>query len=164
MVYDPERHHRYSTRLRNYPYHLSGMYCVTICTSQRQEIFGQVQRGVMELNHVGNIVASEWEDLPRRFPSILLDAFVVMPNHLHGILMISQPIDCSAPTLGAVIGAFKSLSVRAVSLKIGEDGCKIWQRSYYDQILRSDSMLEGLRLYIHENPARWPTDPENIPL
>ena len=164
MVYDPDRHHRHSIRLPNHLYDLSGRYCVTICTSQKQEILGQVRKGVMELNHIGNIVASEWEDLPQRFPTILLDAFVVMPNHLHGILMISPPSDCAAPTLGAIIGAFKSLSVRAVSLKIGEEGCKIWQRRYYDQIIRSDSMLENLRCYIRENPAHWPIDPENSPL
>ena len=163
MVHDPERHHRHSIRLQNYPYHLSGMYSVTICTSQKQEVLGHIQNGTMKLGHVGEIVMAEWEDLPQRFPNVGLDEYVVMPNHFHAIVIILPDADCPAPTLGTIVGAFKSMSVRAVRSQIGEDSCRIWQRNYYEQIVRTDAMLEGLRRYIRDNPAHWLTDPENTP-
>ena len=163
MRYDPDRHHRRSVRLRDYQYDTSGCYCVTICTQQRQMVFGSVDDGVMEPNDVGVLVQAEWLALPQRFPSVELDGFVLMPNHMHGIIFLDL---CSeavtkdpVPILGAVIGAFKSLSARATSH--GQDGYgKLWQRNYYDQIIRSEAMLNGLRQYILDNPAQWQDDPE----
>ena len=144
------------------PYDLSGAFSVTICTLHRQNILGDIQGATVQHSEIGNIVASEWEAIPLRFPNITLDEYVVMPNHLHGILHNSP--QSALPSLGTVIGAYKSLKVRNISQRVGQDGCKIWQRNYYEQIIRSKTMLENIRHYIRENPSNWPDDPENTPL
>lgn len=167
MPYDPHRHHRHSLRLRDYQYDTAGCYCVTICTQQRQMTFGAVQNGVVELNDAGILVRAEWLALAQRFPSIELDDFVLMPNHLHGIIFLNlcdeAAAGCSAPILGAVVGAFKSLSTRAISRSTEVLG-KVWHRNYYEQIIRSEAMLNGLRQYILHNPHHWHDDPENASL
>lgn len=166
MPYDPHRHHRHSIRLRDYQYDTAGCYCVTICTQQRQMMFGGVDNGVMELNDVGALVRAEWLALVQRFPSIGLDDFILMPNHLHGIIFLNlcgEPATGnSVPALGTVVGAFKSLSTRAMS-RLTEGSGKVWQRNYYEQIIRSETMLNGLRQYILDNPYHWHDDPEYSP-
>ncbi len=165
MAYDPERHHRRSIRLKSYQY-AAGAYCVTICTHQRQMMFGQIYDGVMAVNEMGSIAHDEWAAIPSRFPGIELDEFVVMPNHLHGILFIKSGVPQAGvdagPSLGAVVGAFKSLSTRAISRHLEQEVCRVWQRNYFEQIIRSDSMLEALRQYILNNPCQWQGDPDNV--
>jgi putative transposase len=106
MPYDPTRHHRQSIRLKGYDYSQAGAYFVTICTQDRACLFGKVVNGEMRLNDAGRMVLAEWNMLPERFPHVVLDAFVVMPNHVHGIVVITNPApDDTATKAPTIVGA-----------------------------------------------------------
>jgi putative transposase len=105
MPYDPNRHHRRSIRLKGYDYSQAGAYFITICTQDRACLFGKVVNGEMRLNDAGRMVLAEWNMLPERFPHVVLDAFVVMPNHVHGIVVITNPAtDDTATTAPKIVG------------------------------------------------------------
>ncbi|MBW4521018.1 MAG: hypothetical protein KME16_15105 [Scytolyngbya sp. HA4215-MV1] len=91
MKYDPDKHHRRSIRLQEYNYTAPGAYFITLCTRQRQCLFGAIVNGEMQLNALGQMVNAYWQRLPSHFPHLTLDAFVVMPNHIHGILVLTNP-------------------------------------------------------------------------
>jgi REP element-mobilizing transposase RayT len=93
VKYNPDKHHRRTIRLQGYDYTASGAYFVTICTHQRQCLFGEIVGGEMRLNVLGHLIHANWQHLPHHFPSLILDAFVVMPNHIHGILVLTNPPD-----------------------------------------------------------------------
>ncbi|MGB6537901.1 MAG: transposase [Xanthobacteraceae bacterium] len=163
-----QAYRRRSLRLRGYDYAQAGAYFVTICTHDRTCLFGDVVDGRMRLNEAGQLAATVWSNTLRRFPEIDLDMFVVMPNHLHGIIVLSDAAAGTrpAPTVGDVIGAFKSLfTVQFI------DGVKnkrwaafnrrIWQRNYYEHVIRDERDLTRVRRYIDENPQRWEFDHEN---
>ncbi|MBA2754319.1 MAG: transposase [Chloroflexia bacterium] len=164
--YDPNHHHRRSVRLRGHDYSDAGLYFVTICTARREPVLGKVRDDRVCLSDLGNLIAAEWMALPGRFPTIALDACVVMPDHLHGIIMLGAvPLDernqgpsASSPTLGQVIGVFKSVSGIAANRVSGRSGASFWQRDYYERIIRDDAMLDHARRYIETNPARWAAD------
>ena len=103
MAYDPRKHHRRSIRLRGYNYSGGGVYFITICVQGKEYLFGEVAEGEMTLNRSGQIVEQVWRALPRRFPSVVLDTFQMMPNHLHGIFVIPGP--GLEPSLAMAIGA-----------------------------------------------------------
>jgi putative transposase len=150
---------RRSIRLRDFDYSNAGAYFVTICTDRRQCILGQVAGDAMALNPVGEGVAHVWQSIPDRFPGIEIDAWMIMPNHLHAIVGITE---CSAAKpLGQLIGAFKVLSTRQVNGMRGTPGAKLWQRNFYEHVVRTEAELERIREYIAMNPARWSDDPEN---
>jgi putative transposase len=109
----------------------------------------------MRRNALGGIVTYCWNEIPSHFPCVALDAFVVMPNHIHGILVFTDIVAGHARPLPVVIGSFKS----AVSKRIGTS---IWQRSYWDRIIRNEEELNLTRHYVEDNPLRWPTDKEYI--
>ncbi len=88
MTYDPEKHHRRTIRLPEYDYRQSGAYFITICTQNKKKLFGEITDDAMDLNNTGGIVQEIWDLIPNRFPHVLLDAFVIMPNHIHGILIV----------------------------------------------------------------------------
>ena len=156
---------RRSPRLVGYDYSQAGLYFVTACTWNREPVLGDVIAGGMRLSPAGRAVASAWETLPVRFPAVDLDAFVVMPNHVHGILFLGAnpalPKDTAAPTLAAVLRAFKSVSAIDANRTLNRPGRPFWQRSYHDHIIRHDRALDRIRRYIADNPARWDTDPDN---
>jgi putative transposase len=246
MRFDPERHRRRSMRLKGYDYSQAGAYFVTICTQGRACLFGEVVDGEMRLNDAGRMVVAEWERLPALFPNVVLDAFVVMPNHIHGIVILTDPADDAtdgataigatiggattgraatggattrvapttagddatpvgaglvpalstmagddatpvgaglvpapstpapstpapstpAPTLGDVIGAFKSRVTVEYARGVRTFGWtpfdrRLWQRNYYEHIIRNEETLNCIRRYIAENPIRWAFDREN---
>jgi REP-associated tyrosine transposase len=180
MPYDPDRHHRRSIRLRGYDYSQAGAYLVTIRTQGRSRLFGDVVDGRVELNHAGQMLWSEWEAIPARFPRIELDEFVVMPNHVHGIVwIVGAPLvgalspdaedgetTTVAPTLGEVVGTFKSLTTNGYIRGVKEHQWpafpgRLWQRNYYEHIVRTDESLARIRQYIIDNPAQWADDDEN---
>jgi REP element-mobilizing transposase RayT len=166
MNYDPERHHRRSVRLSGYDYSQGGVYFFTACTYQRQCLLGSMREGQVEISPAGRIVTQTWEGLPDRFPDIILDEFVVMPNHIHGILVIADgPIipetGRERPTLGAVLRAFKSLSAVSVNRLLGRTEWPLWQRNYHEKIIRSEQMLEAVRRYVQDNPRCWTDDADN---
>ena len=185
MYHNPERPHRRSNRLRGFDYTQAGAYFVTIVAQERTSFFGLVCSEEMRPNEAGRMACRIWESLPLRFPAIEMDSFVVMPNHLHGIVLIHQePVGAPlvgarrsatgesrattrvAPTLGDVIGAYKSLTtveyVRGVrTMNWPPFHKRLWQRNYYERVVRDEESLESIRQYILDNPARWSLDPEN---
>ncbi len=182
MKYDPDRHHRRSIRLKDYNYTQAGAYFVTVCTYQRESVFGDVAGEQMRLNEYGCLTQDEWLRTASVRPYVALDQFVIMPNHIHGIIVITDPVGATrrvAPTtvvaaagrgtprgpasgsIGAVIGQFKSLTARRINKLRETPGTPVWQRNYYEHIIRDESSLDQIRQYILDNPARWANDPEN---
>ncbi len=177
MTYDPQKHHRRSIRLKGYDYSQAGAYFITIVTQDRTCLFGAVVDGEMRLNEFGEIVAWTWRDLPNHVLNMELDAFVVMPNHVHGIIVIT---DASANPVGAgaepapteraptkryalpeIMRQFKTFSARRINEQHGTPGLPVWQRNYYEHIIRNDYELNRIREYIVNNPLQWALDREN---
>ena len=114
MAYNPEIHHRHSIRLQGYDYKKEGAYFVTICTLQRQNLFGEINSGEMQLNVIGQIVLVIWEKIPYHFLNVELDEFILMPDHLHGIIVITE-LDENTSSLPTIIQNFKSISSRKIN-------------------------------------------------
>ena len=151
-------------RLADYDYCSAGAYFVTIGTHGRACIFGDVDDGTMILNAAGQLAQDEWLHLPERFHHIQMDACVVMPNHIHGIIMIDTAE--AAPHLGSIVGAFKSITsvLYARAAKRGDFmplRGRLWQRNYYEHVIRSEQALNSIREYIANNPLQWSLDCEN---
>ncbi len=164
---------RRSIRLSGYDYTTAGAYFVTLVTARRVNWFGKIQVGEMQYSPSGEIAQSEWIRLGIRFEGIALDEYVIMPNHLHGILWImpgdriqhtsvDEKRTDFARTLGTLIGSYKSSSTRLIHNLERSTERAIWQRNYYEHILRSAEDLEHAREYIHNNPLRWSEDQENV--
>jgi putative transposase len=155
---------RRSLRLPAYDYRLEGAYFVTTVCAGRRCLFGEVSRHGEDvcLNDLGRLVKDSWRRLPSYFAAIALDAFVVMPNHVHGVLLLRRATQASplqgsgtAPSsLGAVVGSFKAGCSRRA-------GRALWQRGYYDRVVRDEEELAVIRQYIADNPHKWGTDREN---
>ncbi|MBI2918370.1 MAG: transposase [Chloroflexi bacterium] len=156
MKYDPGRHHRRSVRLPGYDYSEAGAYFVTIVVQDRACAFGDVVNGEMQPNNTGEIVRAEWLSLPARFASIRLDAFIVMPNHLHGIIVLQ---DSPTPTLEQIVRAFKAVATRQIHLSTNQGFA--WQRNYFEHVIRDEESLERIGEYIINNPVQWELDREN---
>ena len=162
-------HDRRSLRLKGFDYAQARAYFITVCTQNRESAFGCVDDGDMRLNDAGRMVRSVWEGLPDRFPGMELDDFVVMPNHVHGIAVfvgagLALPEEngaaSSAPTLGDVVRAFKSLSAIHVNRLLRRSG-PLWQRNYYEHVIRNERELDRIREYIATNPLKWALDRDN---
>lgn len=166
---------RRSIRLRNYDYRRCGVYFVTICAHQKRKLFGTVFDGIVSLSSVGEIVSDEWRRIAQARANVEIDHYVVMPNHLHGLLIIAERINansdqCSdgplsaqqrgvpASSLGSIINQFKGAVSRSVWSNLMHSRTQIWQRNYYDHIVRDEASLNEIRKYIIENPARWHND------
>ena len=176
MRYDPAKHHRRSIRLKGYDYSQAGAYFVTICTRNRECLFGDIVDGEMRLNELGIIVQRTWLDLPNHVGGIVLDAFVIMPNHVHGIITIT---DRGGNTVGAgsepapttrvpnrhglpeIVRQFKTFSSRRINARRQTPGLPVWQRNYYEHVIRDERSLERIREYIANNPLQWELDREN---
>lgn len=157
-------------RLPEYDYRIGGYYYVTLCTQNRQCLFGRVENGNMILNDVGEMIHKIWLEIGNKYDGFENDLFVVMPNHLHGILIIDErgPARGPAPTLSLpdVMRNFKSLTttyyIRGIEENIFEPfEKKLWQRSYYEHIIRKNESLDKIRHYIVDNPRKWGEDREN---
>jgi len=176
--FDPQKHHRKSIRLQGYDYSQAGAYFVTIVTYQRECLFGQIVNGEMELNDFGKIADECWRAIPDHFPNVELGAHIIMPNHAHGVIVICDvdgrgaamlrpydgndnphKINVKPGSLGAIVRSFKS----AVSYRINKEhnATGIWQRNYYEHIIRNADEANRIHLYIESNPARWDDDDEN---
>ena len=168
MKYDPKIHHRRSIRLRDYDYAQAGAYFVTICTYRRVCLFGDMVNSCMQLNDYGQIVTAHWDDLVNHYPHVELDVFVVMPNHVHGIIALTDNVGAGlkpAPTkhhgLPEIVRGFKTFSSRRINHLRKTPGQPVCQRNYYEPIIRSEDELDRIRQYILDNPAKWPEDVEN---
>jgi REP element-mobilizing transposase RayT len=166
MQYDPAIHHRRSIRLKGYDYSQAGAYFVTICAQNRECLFGEIVDGKMQWNEAGYIAAQSWQWLAEQYRQVTLDEWVVMPNHLHGILIIaddSRGGSRTAPTehrksLGRLIGAFKTVSTKRINGLHNTTGSTIWQRNYWEHVIRDEAELNSIREYIQNNPAQWQFD------
>lgn len=187
MTYDPQRHHRRSVRLKGYDYTQPGSYFVTLCTQHRQCLFGEIWDDQMILNEIGQMVMRWWKELPHKFPSVATDAYALMPNHLHGIIILVGADLCVRPNRGVrpdssirfgekgahagaplprIVQWFKTMTTNEYLRGIKERGWppfpgRLWQRNYYEHIIRNELELNDVRRYIQENPARWTTDENN---
>jgi len=185
MTHDPDRHNRRSIRLQGHDYSQAGVYFITICTQDRACLFGDVVNGDMRLNDAGRIVQAVWYGLPNHHSGIGLDAFVVMPNHVHGVVVIGtafvgaihesplqkQPLPTqSGPAhiadrrrmlLSKIIGRFKMVSAKQINVLRETPGIPVWQRNYYEHVIRNEDYLNHIRQYILDNPLRWDLDREN---
>lgn len=156
-VYDPFRHHRRSIRLAGYDYTTSGVYFVTCCTRNRECVFGDVIDGAMEINALGRVVVDTWNALPSHYPDIILDEMQLMPNHLHANLVVVG----KRHALSEVVRGLKTFSARRINALRGSPGVPVWQRNYYEHIVRNDDELHRTRQYIRSNPLDWENDPEH---
>ena len=181
--YNPEKHHRRSIRLKGYDYTAAGAYFIPICTHQRERLFGTIEHGEMRLSALGQVVADTYLWLATQYPYVHLDQWVVMPNHLHGIIVwtnvndrrgdsrIALTLDIALTpnttlasndenrkSLGRLVGAFKTVSTKQVNLIRDTPGTRIWQRNYYEHIIRDDRALQRIRQYIQNNPLSWQED------
>lgn len=150
---------RKTIRLRCFDYSTPGAYLVTICTHHRQPLLGQCRDDEVRLTAAGAAVETCWSRIPVHF-AVELDMFVVMPNHVHGILVLVRA--GHAPPLQTVVGSFKSAATREVNQLRETPGTSVWQRGYHDHVIRDECDLQRVREYIATNPARWSCDPENV--
>lgn len=167
MPYNPSFHHRRSIRLPGYDYRNGGGYFVTIVTHERAPLFDD-----LTLRRVAEFY---WEQTSRTSQQVVVDDYVVMPNHLHGILVFTStmldqveqppcdPISSGSlsGSLGAVVGSFKSQTARRINQIRKAAGAPVWQRNYHEHIIRNERELSAIRQYIHDNPLNWAKDPEN---
>ena len=178
----PQRNRR-SIRLQGYDYSQAGAYFVTLCTQNRECLFGEIVNGEMRLNEAGRVVADEWINTAEIRDEIELDEWVVMPNHFHGILVITvgrgdrrvapmngttisgeqgdRPVAPTGPqprSIGAVMAGFKSAATKRINELRQTPGMKLWQRNYWEHIVRNEPELNRIREYIHNNPAQWVLD------
>ncbi len=175
MRFDPEKHHRRSIRLPGYDYSQSGSYFITICTHNRECLFGEIVNNEMVLNEYGNIVKNCWIETKIIRPGIQLDEFVVMPNHFHGIIVITDEYRknvgayCDTPlhenrfhspsrTIGSIVRGFKSQTTKQINQIRQTPGMPVWQRNYYEHIVRDKMDLHRIRQYIMDNPKNWEMD------
>ena len=176
MTHDPEIHRRRSIRLGGYDYSSAGAYFVSIVVQRRLCLFGEVVDGEMRLNGAGEMDRRVWEGMAERFPYVEMDEFVVMPNHVHGVVFLrqmAQATDASTgetardvPKLGDVVREFKSLTTVAYGKGVRGLGWerfekRLWQRNYYERVMRNGSELRAVREYIVNNPRNWELDREN---
>jgi len=163
---DQRERRRKRLRLRNYDYSAPGTYFTTICVHNRECLFGEITEGKVRLSPFGRIVEQAWTWLGDHYASVELDEWVVMPSHLHAIVTIRDPpvadsTNRPAKSLGRLLAAFKSISTNEINRMRGTTASKVWQRGFYDHIVRSEAALARIRRYIVENPVAWETDPEN---
>ena len=204
MKFNSEKHYhsidtsqgRRSIRLKGYDYSQPGAYFITICTANRACLFGEVVDGNMQLNPMGHIARQCWLAIPDHFPNTALDEFIIMPNHVHGIIWIvekpnvenddandaivgathaivgathasplhTQPNPPRGPkrqSIGAIVGSYKSAVTKRINERRNTPGATVWQRNYYEHVIRNDESLNRIRQYILENPIRWHLDREN---
>lgn len=188
MPFSPDIHHRHSIRLHGYDYRSPGTYFITACTRDRMPVLGNFAAGAMHLSDIGRMVYAVWHDLDERYANLHTDEFVIMPDHIHGIIHVGaapcgRPGRCDgnpmgqprgllvpddgqrpgqpqgvAPTrvlsLPDAVHRFKSLT--AARYRNATSSGALWQRNYWEQIIRDDAELQAVRRYIRDNPMRWP--------
>ncbi|MFV0346436.1 MAG: transposase [Bacteroidales bacterium] len=182
--YNPDIHHRRSIRLGDYDYSSRGLYFVTVCTYKRECLFGQIANNKMILNDAGKIAEKCWNEIPNHFPKVSLHRHIIMPNHIHGIIEIvganqyspkipgekypvranqHSPQNPRSPsqTIGSMVRGFKigvTMWFRKNVPTRFPVGRRVWQRDYYEHIIRNDESYQKISDYIIENPTKWHSD------
>jgi len=178
------RFHRRSIRMKGYDYSQPGAYFITICTHQNHSLFGKIVDGEMQLNDLGKVVQFTWDDLVNHVDNIELGPFITMPNHIHGIIQIIAPdvgadinkgasvgagsepartepaptTTTAQPPLSEIVRQFKTFSARRVNSLRKSTGEPVWQRNYYEHIIRNDKSFQTIGEYILTNPIQWEND------
>jgi len=158
-------------RLPDRDYRQPGAYFITICTKNRARTFGAVISGTVHLSPEGEIAQDLWLAIPRHFPNAQLDTFVVMPDHIHGILILlshpdAQPrprrfADAVPASISTILGAYKAEVTKRVKALHDRAGVRqrpvgtVWQRNFYERVIRGANELQAVRAYIRDNPCRW---------
>jgi len=177
MVQFQEKPERRSIRLKEYDYTQPGAYFITLVAFQRQSLFGKINDGAVVLSDLGDLANAVWFGLETRFSMVKLDEFTIMPNHLHGIIFINgesvgagqeedtwpvmnfeaPPVSDmkKGPSLGEIVRTYKGTVARLHNRLNKTQGKNIWQRNYYERVIRDEMELDQTRLYIQENPVRW---------
>jgi len=169
MPFDPRKHHRRSIRLKNYDYSQSGAYFITCCTQGRICLFGEIKHNEMHLNTAGEMLKQIWLELSDHYAGVETDTFMIMPNHFHGIIVLNNvgtgPRACpeSKMTLPDAVHRFKSLTTARYRQGVKTQNWepfwgKLWQRNYYEHIVRDNNDLNRIREYIKNNPINWDKD------
>ncbi|MBW4641900.1 MAG: transposase [Goleter apudmare HA4340-LM2] len=205
MKYNPNIHHRQSIRLRGYDYSQPGAYFITICTQHHECCLGEIINGDMKFTVRGAIAFRLWLQIPDHFPNVELDEFIIMPNHIHGIIVITDkltdggqivgvghevaghqgvghqgaghqgvghqgaghqgaetaPLRRRKPTLGQVVAYYKYQTTKIINQIDHTPKNRVWQRNYYDRIIRHPNTFHLIQKYIIANPIRWHQDPIN---
>lgn len=179
--YNPNIHHRRSIRLKGYDYSQAGLYFITICCQDRAYLFGNVVDGQMVLNDAGKIANDCWLEIPNHFPNAVLHEHIVMPNHIHGIIEIVvgaenfppdkigandtigvndgngandySPLRSPSKTIGSIVRGFKIGVTKW--MRQNTDVLYIWQRNYYEHIIRNEQSYQNISEYIINNPVKW---------
>ena len=164
---------RKSLRLQGYDYTQYNFYFVTVCVKDRQNRFGEIRNGEMMSNDAGRMVDESWQEIPKRFGNCRLDVYVIMPNHIHGIIEINNNVEAGSPgpnpeggetpplrieSLSDMMGYFKYQSTKRINVLLNSQGRSVWQRSFHDHIIRNEQALNHIREYVQTNPARWSED------
>jgi REP element-mobilizing transposase RayT len=158
-MYNPEIHHRRTIRLQEYDYSSNGLYFVTICTHGHKNIFGKIVDGNIVLSNKGKVAEEVWHDLNKKYPQVICHEYSIMPNHFHGIIQINndyqggQTPPLPQTKLGNIIAFFKYRTSKIIN-----SDTPIWQRNYYEHIIRNQQGYEEIVAYIVENPLNWKND------
>ncbi len=186
-MFNPNIHHRRSIRLKEYDYSQEGVYFVTICTEKKECLFGDIVNGKMVLNDAGKIVDQCWLEIPQHFSNVQLHEHIVMPNHVHGIIEITnrgvganyyspnddtngynkrannhsplrpaQTFRSPSKTVGSIVRSFKIGATKW--FRQNTDIYVVWQRNYYEHIIRNGNSYQKIAEYIVTNPAKWADD------
>jgi putative transposase len=175
--YDPLKHHRHSIRLKGYDYARAGACFIPLVTHNRESLFGEIENGEIRPKEAALMLEKWWSELQRKFPGVETDEFVIMSNHFQGVIAIAVGTDlcvCPLDTKGAHAGAplpqivqwFKTMTTNTYIQGVKRTGWapfegKLWQRNYYEHIIRNEDDLEHIRKYIADNPFAWESDNEN---
>lgn len=178
--YNPEKHHRHSIRYKGYDYSQAGAYFLTICTKDHACLCGDIIDGQLLLSDSGRMITTWWAEIENKFTNVKIDEFVVMPNHFHGIIIIVGADLCVCPEnddiekgehagspLPRIVQWFKTMTTNEYIRNVKQNNWppfngKLWQRNYYDHVMRNEDELNRIREYIINNPLKW-TEDENNP-
>ncbi len=189
MTYNPDIHNRHSIRLKEYNYSENGMYFVTICVENREKLFGWIMNESIQLNNAGEMIQKWWQELENKYSNVVLDEFVIMPNHFHGIIQINtnyqgghigpplqknhrEPVGVGLrvypdknynESLSTIIQWFKTMTTNEYIRGVKSDifpgfNKRIWQRDYYEHVIRDENDLNNIREYVINNPKNWEND------
>jgi len=196
MTFDSNVHNRKSIRLQGYDYSRAGAYFVSICTHNRERLFGEIIDDKINLNEIGKMVLWHWIRIPNHFPNVKLDEKIILPNHVHGVIWLNDnkdvgyvgakhskqptslnnqnrsenasplqsqqiPIGTKPQSLSAIIQNFKSITSRKFHRIRKHNNTKLWQRNYFERIIRDEDELNRIREYIIYNPLKWEKDKED---
>ena len=168
-MYDPNIHHRRSLRIPHFDYTSAGVYFVTICVQDRMPLLGTIVEETLHQSSAGMMAQTAWEEIPEHYPGVGIDAFVAMPNHVHGLLTINHgSVNEPALSLSEVMQRWKSWTTTLYRRGVNEQNwppfpARLWQRNYYERVVRDEKEWQSCREYIRDNSVKWCDDQEYTP-